>query len=110
MTNGCDFMQFPAGLYHRFSVDKSKYIHVMRFSEAASTEWTAYSRSKYNSTNNNYRKQYEEEYLCGGDGDNNQTKVYAVWCPTSKPLVRKTPKGVKKRKRRRRKISEVRKG
>merc|ERR1712238_358586 len=79
------------GLYHRFSVDKSKYIHVMRFSEAASTEWTAYSRSKYNSTNNNHRKQYEEEYLCGGDGE-------AGASPSSKPLVRKTPKGVGKGK------------
>jgi len=77
-----DFMQFPAGLSHRFSVDESKYIHVMRFSEAASTEWTAYSRSKYNSTNNIHRKQYEEEYLCGGDGDNNQNEV-----PNPSPTV-----------------------
>ena len=54
----------------------------MRFSEATSTEWTAYSRSRYNSTNNIHRKQYEEEYLCGGDGDNNQTEV-----PTPSPTV-----------------------
>jgi len=86
-----DFMQFPAGLSHRFSVDESKYIHVMRFSEAASTEWTAYSRSNYNSTNNIHRKQYEEEYLCGGDGE-------AGASPSSKPLVSKTPKGVGKGK------------
>merc|ERR1711957_901016 len=80
---------FPGGLSHRFSVDESKYIHVMRFSEAASTEWTAYSRSNYNSTNNIHRKQYEEEYLCGGDGE-------AGASPSSKPLVSKTPKGVGK--------------
>jgi len=62
-----DFMQFPAGLCHRFSVDEKKYIHVMRFNEVASPKWVSNLRSENNSTNNNNRKQYVKEYLCGED-------------------------------------------
>merc|ERR1712238_276552 len=64
-----DFMQFPAGLSHRFSVDEKKYIHVMRFNEVASPIWVSNSRSENNSTNNVHRKQYVDEYLCGHDPD-----------------------------------------
>jgi len=77
-----DFMQFPAGLCHRFSVDEKKYIHVMRFNELASPVWVSQLRSENNSTNNDHRNEYVKEYLCGEDpGD----------APTAAPTAAPTP-------------------
>ena len=62
-----DFMEWPSGIYHRFTVDGDNFITAMRLFKG-SPVWTPYPRSEM-LANNTVRNDYVKEYLCGEDPD-----------------------------------------
>jgi len=70
-----DFFQWPAGIYHRFTIDEGAFITAMRLFRG-SPVWTSYPRAEVGG-NHSTRQEYINTYLCGvdpdaeeGDGDN----------------------------------------
>ena len=68
-----DFVEWPAGIYHRFVVDNDNFITAMRLFKG-SPEWTSYPRSSVEA-NNTVRNNYVEKYLCGDDEDQYDVSV-----------------------------------
>lgn len=62
-----DFFEWPAGIYHRFTVDNGNFITAMRLFRG-SPVWTAYSREEIGG-NHTVRQEYIDTYLCGIDPD-----------------------------------------
>ena len=59
-----DFIVFPSGIDHRFSVDENNYIQAMRlFQGSDDPDWSSVART--NQTDNASRQQYVDTYLCG---------------------------------------------
>ena len=59
-----DFIVFPSGIDHRFSVDENNYIQAMRlFQGSEDPDWSSVART--NQTDNASRQQYVDTYLCG---------------------------------------------
>ena len=59
-----DFIVFPSGIDHRFSVDENNYIQAMRlFQGSEDPDWSSVART--NQTENASRQQYVDTYLCG---------------------------------------------
>jgi len=64
-----DFLIFPSGIEHRFSVDETLYVQAMRlFPGSGTPDWTAVPSDQVQS-NNTARIGYIETYLCGIDPD-----------------------------------------
>jgi len=64
-----DFVEFPSGIEHRFSVDEELYIQAMRlFPGSGDPDWSSVPRSEINGTNL-ARNNYVANYLCGMDPD-----------------------------------------
>jgi len=64
-----DFLIFPSGIDHRFSVDETSYVQAMRlFPGSGTPDWTAVPSDRVQS-NNTARLGYIETYLCGIDPD-----------------------------------------
>ena len=68
-----DFMEWPAGIYHRFVVDEGNFITAMRLFKGDPV-WTSYDRSDLSPENSNVtthstRQDYINKFLCGTDPD-----------------------------------------
>ena len=64
-----DFLEFPTGIEHRFSVDSDLYVQAMRlFPGSDDPDWSAVPRSDIHG-NNTSRTAYVDKYLCGIDPD-----------------------------------------
>ena len=64
-----DFMEWPAGIYHRFIVDKGNFITAMRLNKNDPV-WESYARTDHICTNKTTaRYSYIKDILCNEDPD-----------------------------------------
>jgi len=64
-----DFVTFPSGIEHRFSVDNSSYVQAMRlFPGSGEPDWSSVPSSEVKG-NNTARNEYVDKYMCGIDPD-----------------------------------------
>jgi len=64
-----DFLEWPAGIYHRFTVDDKKYIKAMRLFKGEAL-WNSFPRSEHICTEDStVRYDYINTYLCDEDPD-----------------------------------------
>uniref|UniRef100_A0A7S1BE60 acireductone dioxygenase (Fe(2+)-requiring) n=1 Tax=Corethron hystrix TaxID=216773 RepID=A0A7S1BE60_9STRA len=67
-----DFVEFPTGIEHRFSVDSNNFVQAMRlFPGSGNPDWSSVPRSNMHG-NNTSRNAYVEKYLCGVNPDLDQ--------------------------------------
>jgi len=82
-----DFMEWPAGIYHRFTVDEGNYIHAMRLFKG-SPVWNSFPRSEHICTDNStVRYDYIKSTLSNEDPD----AISCVRMPSSSPSEPSVP-------------------